>query len=204
MAASIHPGCIPVLQSFGFSEEDITLIRKRRSLNIPSPGKLTKRIIAIRKGLSISRRNGALVRTVTMWPEILQYRNTRISLRIEELRTWGKCNRGQVVSMLRKHPTILGLRTMRLINVIRVLNYLGVHPAQYPNAFLINPEIIRGRARILHTRGEYDIPAGTLFQAGHSQFERRTRCDYVRVCMADPGMKTFLETSFDPPLRIVH
>lgn len=203
MAASIHPGCIPVLQSFGFSGADIAAIRKRRSLNLPDPDKLTKRIIAIRKGLSLTARNGTFVRIITMWPEILQYKSDRIRSRIEDLRIWSKCSRGRAIAILRAYPTILGLRNTRLINVIRVLHYLGVQPSQYPNAFLINPEIIRGRVRILHARGEYEISAGTLFQPGHVQFERRTRCDYLRVCVADPGQSTFLETRFDPPIRIV-
>ncbi len=203
MAASIHPGCIPVLQSFGFSGSDIALIRKRRSLNLPSPGKLTKRITAIRKGLSLTPRNGTLVSTVTMWPEILQYRSTRLNERIESLRVWAKCNRGQVVNMLRRHPSILGLRMIRLIRVVHILNHIGLHAAHYPQAFLLSPEVIRGRVSILHARGEYDVRAGMLFQAGHAQFEQRTRCDFVRVCMADPGQKTFLATRFDPPIRII-
>ena len=203
MAAPIHPGCINVLEFFGFSEEDIASIRKRRSLNIPGPGKLAKRITAIRKGLSLTARNGTLVKTVTMWPEILQYRSDRILIRIEELRAWTRCNRGQVVNMLRRYPSILGLRMIRLINIVRILNHLGVQPAHHPGAFLINPEVIRGRVMILHARGEYDISAGVLFQPGHAQFERRTRCDYTRVCLADPGQKAFLATQFNPLIRIV-
>ncbi len=203
MATSIHSGCIPVLRSFGFSEEDIASIRKRRSLNLPSPGKLAKRIIAIRKGLSLAPRNGKLVKTVTMWPEILQYRCTRIFIRIEHLMVWTTCNRGQAVDMLRRHPAILGIAPIRIIHIAEIIRHIGANPAKYPRAFLISPKVIRGRLLILHARGEFDIRAGMLFYTRHVQFQKLTRRNFYSVCSEDQGQSQFLATRFNPPLRIV-
>lgn len=197
-----YNACLRVLEQFGFSAEACRHVLTRGSTYFPEPCILPDRISALCKGLSLGNRPNDLIRIICMWPQILQYQCNRASDRIKELMRILECNRGEAVAMLRLYPSIIGLSVDRIARTVEILRHIGADPVRYPQAFLLSPEVLRGRCVILHGRGTFDIPSGMLFQPGHDYFCTRTRCNLERVRSADPGQVVFLTIRFCPSLRI--
>lgn len=188
---------IEMLRSFGFDKEDVSILESRSKLCLPDALELSERIVSIRKGLGLLNHPDELRRIIRLWPEILQYRSDRIKNRIEELRRYTGMNCAQAISVLRSHPSFIGLGVRRIEETAEVLSCIRFSLAIHPQALMVSPEIIRGRYEILYRRGEVNpVSPSALFQPGHGLFTQKTRCDRDDVLAADPGHAAFLALRF--------
>ena len=190
-------GSIDVLLRNGFDRDDVAAFKRRRHFRMPDPPALDERLQSLRKDLGSPAYRHSVNKIVRDWPEILQYRPERIRLRIEELKEYAGMNAGRAARALNEYPAILGLAEERIRETSEVVRHLGCDPADYPQAFLTGPAIIRGRCVILHRRGDLrPLSASSLFQCGHAPFERRTKYDRTAVLNEDPGHAAFLAMAF--------
>jgi hypothetical protein len=188
---------VNVLLTFGFDQEDVSAFESRHKLFLPDSFELHERIVSIRKGLGLLNHPDELRRIIRLWPEILQYRSDRIKKRIEELEQYAGMNCGQATSVLRSHPSFIGLDVRRIEETAEVLSCIRFSLVICPQALMVSPEIIRGRYAILHRRGEANLVSpSVLFQPSHGPFTQKTRCDRNAVLKADPGHAAFLALRF--------